>query len=291
MNKTIEWLKSQELPTGGIAAWPGMHAYPEVTGYLIPTFIRYGEDKLAIRCADWLLTVQQPDGSFHGIDGVSRAFDTAAIVEGLKASENFQLWDTAFDSIRVIEGSKSIIGIQMQGDVSYTKAKQNALAWMDTQFVDTAFGPMLRESPQSGNVPAYNIRALAIMGQKLQDYEWLRQRAGAYRSHYYLYALEGLWNMGYKEFVYEELQTLKIDTNEGLLPNLVAGGGSDTCATAQAACLRLRAGMDASEYIDAVQAKVNPDGSLPHDNRDSRKNSWACKYWLDALWYLENGRE
>ena len=260
MNKTIQWIKSQELPTGGIAAWPGAASYPECTGYLIPTLFRYNEFDLAHSCGEWLKTIQNSDGSFNGIDHTPRAFDTAAIMEGLEVLEM---------------------------DAQYLKAK----AFMETQLVDTANGQMLRESPNSAALPAYNIRALAIMGRKLEDYAWIAQRSNPERSHYFLYALEGLWNMGYQEFVRGELDYLKIDRHEGLLPNLVNGGGSDTCATAQAACLRLRAGMDADEYIDAVNVKLNPDGSLPHDNRDSRKNSWACKYWLDALWILENGSE
>lgn len=49
------------------------HMYPETTGYIIPTFIKYGKKfnkrmyiNKAIRMADWLLSVQYDDGSFPG---------------------------------------------------------------------------------------------------------------------------------------------------------------------------------------------------------------------------------
>ena len=68
--------------------------YPETTGYIIPTFIRYaavsgnGEYiERALRMADWELSIQEPDGSFKGGPwggGLgSFVFDTGQIVFGL----------------------------------------------------------------------------------------------------------------------------------------------------------------------------------------------------------------
>lgn len=250
MNQTIEWVKSQELPSGGLAAWPGMSAYPECSGYMIPTLLNYGENELAGRLANWLESIQNPDGSFNGLDGVPHAFDTAAVIEGLRATKR-------------------------------RTAEKRAMEWMETQMLDD----MLRDHPNSDAKPTYNIRALAIMGKKkFSEFEDIN----GMRAHYFMYALEGMLNMGRTETVKDFLDFAKISPSEGLLTKHMGGNGSDTCATAQAACLRLRLGLPADDYIEAVRAKVYPDGSLPHDNTDTKRNIWACKYWLDAL-YLKEG--
>lgn len=42
-----------------------------------------------MRAADWLVSAQNPDGSFNGVDGTPRVFDTGACYEGLIATERF----------------------------------------------------------------------------------------------------------------------------------------------------------------------------------------------------------
>jgi len=56
-------------------------AYPEVTGYFIPTLLALGEEALARAYAQWLVTVQAPDGSF-GLSGQGYAFDTGQVIRG-----------------------------------------------------------------------------------------------------------------------------------------------------------------------------------------------------------------
>jgi uncharacterized protein YyaL (SSP411 family) len=101
LQAAMSWLcRAQDAcPAGGVAldyslrcGWsPG---YPETTGYIIPTFIRYaavsGEEEYlerALRMADWELSIQEPDGSFQGGpqgSGLgSFVFDTGQVVFGL----------------------------------------------------------------------------------------------------------------------------------------------------------------------------------------------------------------
>ena len=82
-------------PDGGYAHSYSLHqgwerAYPETTGYIIPTLLRLGEflnderyRDSASRAGSWLLTMQRPDGSFPDLDGRPQVFDTGQIVEGL----------------------------------------------------------------------------------------------------------------------------------------------------------------------------------------------------------------
>lgn len=77
-------------------------SYPETTGYIIPTFLKYytitGDSSYkerAMRMAEWELSIQQKDGSFVGGafgKGVGKlVFDTGQIIFGfLSAFEHFQ---------------------------------------------------------------------------------------------------------------------------------------------------------------------------------------------------------
>ncbi len=101
LEAAMRWLcRAQDAyPPGGVSidyslirGWrPG---YPETTGYIIPTFVKYGallkRDEYverAIRMADWELSIQESDGSFKGGpwgSGLgSFVFDTGQILFGL----------------------------------------------------------------------------------------------------------------------------------------------------------------------------------------------------------------
>lgn len=97
----IRWLSRAQdaTPDGGVSiryslirGWES--SYPETTGYIIPTFLRYSDSTgditirdRAIRMAEWLLITQQVDGSFIGgplhNDVGKLVFDTGQIIFGL----------------------------------------------------------------------------------------------------------------------------------------------------------------------------------------------------------------
>lgn len=235
--KTIDFIKSLELPTGGIAAWQGQKAYPECSGYLIPTLLNYGETELAKRIGDWLLTIQHSDGSFDGLDGIPRPFDTAACMEGLIA-------------------------------LGYTEAAEKAKAWLETML----HNDRLRIHPGTLDTHIYNLRALALMGVKLDAIPKLYPT----RTHYTAYALEGLYNMGLD--IADELKN-NYSGSKCLLP--FDDRGSDTCATAQMAVLCLKNGIECNGLIEAVREMVDSDGGVLHGSGDRRKCAWTAKYYLD----------
>ena len=80
----LGWLRAHS--PSGVLNWHDGDVYPEVTGYLIPTLLKYGEQDLALQYAEYLVSIQNDNGSFESIkDGVERIFDTAACYEGLLA--------------------------------------------------------------------------------------------------------------------------------------------------------------------------------------------------------------
>jgi malonyl-CoA O-methyltransferase len=96
-DRAIRWLKYHTAKTGGILIHSGTDkAYPEVTGYIVPTLSDYGMRDFASELAEWLLTVQRTDGGFLGA-GSDRVFlfDTAQALRGLlslsEASESLYI--------------------------------------------------------------------------------------------------------------------------------------------------------------------------------------------------------
>jgi len=84
----LGWLRAHARPDGGVRVHSGHEAgYQEVTGYLIPTLLAYGERDLARRAAAWLVNVQRPDGAFCDPDhGQPYVFDTGQALRGLLAA-------------------------------------------------------------------------------------------------------------------------------------------------------------------------------------------------------------
>lgn len=250
--KAIEWLKLAQNQDGGIAAWlDGEHrhkSYPEVTGYLIPTLLNYGEQEMAEKCAKWLASIQNSNGSFDGIDGVQRTFDSGAIMEGFTA-----------------------LGMEWE--------RVQVRDWIDKQRNKNHF---LKVQPDQERTEFYTMRVEGLLGNQDSLARWYAVdwfNNGRQRTHYLAYGLEGMHALGVD--IKEWLEKLPAG---GIMPSYVDSswkslGGSDTTATAQIGVLRLKCGM--SFDPSALYALQLENGGLPHDTGDSRQISWAVKYFLD----------
>ena len=265
MNKTLEWMYAAECDGGGLSAWKQngrwMPPYPEVTGYCIPTLFEWGAGDLAVRCADWLLSVQNANGSFNGIDGIPRPFDTSAIIEGLESA------------------------FYHTNDMKYITAGADAIRWTRAQISPHGY---LMNSPASAAPEIYLLRASAIIENKQELYYW-RQR-GLFeerrRSHYVAYALEGAMRLDAKDFYMPYLEAAHAANNR-LMPFYVDAdfrplfSDFDYCATCQMGILFHKAGMDAHKYFDAVTAVLDSNGGVPQSTTDPKQILWGAKFYLD----------
>ena len=177
---TLDYIKGLELQSGGIAGWKGAPAYPEASGYLIPTLLDYGERELAVRLADWLVSIQNDDGSFCDMYGQKRSFDTAAVMEGL-----FQR--------------------------GYFDPALKARKWLGDLIRDDG---AIRIHPETDGTHLYTMRVSALIGSRKGARYWMRQDWPDTREHYVAYALEGLWNTGEEEFVKDKLRSRNWVSND-----------------------------------------------------------------------------
>ena len=220
LSVTMAWLEGAHdaCQGGGVSA--GFHllrgwaaAYPETTGYLIPTFLRHARfgrqpesRRRALAMADWELAQQLPSGAIPGRTGRKAepvVFDTGQVIFG---------WVSAYRS---------------QRDPRYLAAAERAADWLvAVQESDGAW----RRHEFRGIAHAYNSRvswALLALGEELanpayaecairqlewtlsgQDADgWIGQMAfesgAAAFVHTIAYTLEGLWESA--GYVPEEL--------------------------------------------------------------------------------------
>ncbi len=262
-NKVLSWVKEHVLYSGGLEAWAGSgQAYPEVSGYIIPTLIKHRQTDLACDLGEWLVKTQNADGSWYGLDGRKQVFDTAAIVEGLDA-----LGDPAAEKGRAF--LRSAVG-------------------KDRRLV---------RFPGDDQSPCYLARAAWIMGDPAAMAHYIPSSAypaawgKRQRPHYIAYALEGLYSAGHEKEVGKVLtasvNALRLDD---LMPFWIGAGwidgeGSDLCATAQFAQLYATVGMltEAAACIGAVERHIKSSGGIPQSLDDGREISWAAKYYLDFM--------
>jgi len=85
--RALEWAQRNTAPGAGVKITHrrGL-AYPEVSGYYIPTLLKWGEKELALQYARWLVSIQNKDGSWSDAGGKEPyTFDTGQILKGLFA--------------------------------------------------------------------------------------------------------------------------------------------------------------------------------------------------------------
>lgn len=82
----IDWINKFSVNNNGIVVNSTQPStiYPEVSGYYIPTLINWGDKKRAKNFADYLLSIQNEDGSWNDPSGTTAyTFDTGQILKGL----------------------------------------------------------------------------------------------------------------------------------------------------------------------------------------------------------------
>ena len=253
----LQWIKNHS--PSGILNWHDGQVYPEVTGYLIPTLLKYGETELASQYTDYLIGIQNEDGSFYGIDGKKRTFDVSAVYEGFMA-------------------------------IGETEAASKAKAWLQSQYMKSGALPI---SPGGDQTHVYTIRSSGLINSRKGKTYW--SFAGAYdtrwgskqRTHYIAYGLEGLEMLGVD--ITEPLLASQTVVSHGLMPYWAKEGwkepeGTDVCATCQMAMLYARNGLNAEPLLKAVDGLIRNDGGVPQMKSDMFPVSWAAKFYLDAMY-------
>lgn len=297
-DKAIEWLKSNIVENKGIINNSGVKKpYPEVTGYFIPSLLRWGYRDIAISFAKWLCEIQKSDGSWYDTeDKKPYIFDSAQILKGLLAIRH--LYPDADKNIR--RGCDWILS-NMDEDGRLPSPRENDFGDGKTysEIIHIYCLSPLVEAGKILNMPEYIEKAYCILAY-YKEHEYNQIMQFSLLSHFYAYVMEGLLDMGEEKLVREAMEGIsRLQKESGAVPaysdvNWVCSTGLFQLALVWFRLGELERGNKAFSYACKLQnASGGWFGSCLSDEGPDEVNtyfpnseiSWAVKYFLDALYW------
>jgi len=297
-NRAINWIKLNSIDGEGIICNSSKKmSYPEVTGYYIPTLIRWGYRDFATSYAKWLVSIQKEDGSWYDTDNKAPyIFDTAQILKGLLAVRS--IYPFVDDSIK--RGCDYLVSSVNEEGRLITPSKD---CWGEEKTCSElihlyCLTPLIDASKVFNNNKYKEIAYKVLNYYKNNYYEDIVNFG--LLSHFYAYVMEGLIDLGEREIVSIAMNKLKRVLDEkGYVPayndvNWVCSTGLFQLALVWYKLGDLISGDKAFEYACRLQNDTGGwYGSYLVGETHGEDNtyfpvseiSWANKYFLDALYY------
>lgn len=255
-----------------------------MTGYLIPTLLKFNQIEMAEKAADWLVRIQNPDGGWGGLywpRGQSCVFDTGMILIGLVEAK--KMWFGFDRPIR--RATEFLENVDLEEK------------FQDHEFVPSYHARVGWPLKVLGSEKWTEYRDLAL--DRLDDDLWPRRVMNGTSepiSHFLIYVIRGLYEIGEGAMAKAMMMALSlIQREDGSIPMRVGPGweekSSETCvpAVAQAGILWEKLGMveesdRAMSYLRSQDLPLwasDPKGGeyLPHFSP-----SWLHKFVLDFIY-------
>lgn len=279
-----------------------LKGYPEVTGYYIPSLVRWGYREQAEKFANWLLSIQQEDGAWMDTDGNDPyIFDSAQILKGLLAVRDIYSGDVNKLDNAIIDGCEWILRQMTDEGRLVTPSTQ---CWGTDESTCSELIHLYCLSPISEAGKLYNKPEYLVSVKKIFEYYrnhyYEKIMSFSLLSHFYAYIMEALIDLGYIDMCREAMAHIaNIQKESGAVPaynnvDWVCSTGLFQLALVWFKLGDVEKGNSAFEYACRLQ---NDTGGwfgsyLSEDNSDeintyfsSSEISWANKYYLDALYY------
>lgn len=299
--KAISWIEANTIveKTGkSIINNTNCHkGYPEVTGYYIPTLIRWGYRELAIDYAKWLISIQHDDGSWYDTFAqMPYVFDTAQILKGLLAA--YSIWPDENVKNAIIKGAMWLAG-NIQHDGRF-KAADESIWKMPKAYSELihlyCLSPIREVGIQFSKPELLKMVDLSIDYYKQNHMEEILHFD--LLSHFYAYVMEALVDLGELELAKIAMNNIaNFQTEDGAVPGYndvhwVCSTGLFQLALTWFRVGDIERGIKAFSYACRLQNESGGwYGSYPSAEDESNdyfaasEISWAVKYFLDALYY------
>jgi malonyl-CoA O-methyltransferase len=293
LERAIFWIEKYSINSGGVAVTsiqPNI-IYPEVTGYYIPTLLLWGKRNEAIKFADYLILIQNTDGSWNAPNSeTAYTFDIGQILKGLISlvDEKPEYRDN------IIKGCDWIL-MQQREDGSIATPDYSAWGL-----------PGGKRIPEA--VHLYALEPLKIAAEKwgISKYDECVEKALEFYlaqsnltdfntlSHFHAYIIEALIDLGQTDRAREAMENVaKYQHKNGSVPaycdaKFVCSTGLFQYAICWYKINDLERGNRAFEY--AVKLQNETGGWYGSYGRKANyfpneEISWAVKYFLDALYW------
>lgn len=297
--RSINWIRKNSISEKGIVvSSDNCKCYPEVTGYYIPTLIRWGYRDLAISYAKWLCNIQKEDGSWYDPQDKSPyVFDTAQVLKGLLAvRERLPGVDG-----HIIKGCEWVLG-NMQIDGRLTTPSTDA--WGKNENVCSELVHLYCLSPLVEAAKIYGKSEYEKSANKILDFYLNHYKEKildfSLLSHFYAYVIEALLDMGKEDIARLAMKNMEhYQKKNGAIPayynvNWVCSTGIFQLASIWFRLGEIERGNAAFRYACSLQKESGGwyGSYVSEENTDEINTyfpgseiSWAVKYFLDALYY------
>lgn len=299
--KALQWVEKNTVPGEGISVSDkNRHAYPEVTGYFIPTLLRLNQIDTALQYAGWLASIQNPDGSFLGPNSSeSFVFDTGQVVRGLAAILPYapHLEQTLVKACNWIVSTANPSG-QLCVPPSTIWQMADGRGYIN-EAVHLYVLPGLLAAGEALNTSAFNEFVSRSLSYYIMNCNLSNFYAPNMLLHFYCYIQEALYDLGAEEVCRHGMLTLeKLQRPDGMVPAFSDVSWVCTPGLIQAAIVWLKLGKQdrALAALSHMQTLRSASGGFPGSVGQgaayfqNEELSWAVKFWLDAQ-LLRHGRQ
>lgn len=283
----IQWIRDHKLKNGGIVISSKQKiTYPEVTGYLIPTLYEWGEKELAKELTQWLITQQNPDGSFSAPNGIPYTFDTGQVIRGFIASLN-----DCPEAEGPLRKACNWVLSQMKPNGQLTTPSTKDWGNIADDRIHLYILSPLIEAGLALNEQTYIDSAKHIL-EYYKNYKDLIKFNTL--THFYGYIIEALFDLGEYELAKQAMEQMaRSQRRDGSIPAYKNVSWVCTPGLAQLAIVFYKLGMydnahRALKYLEKIQ---NPTGGfygsykIGADYFPTEEISWAVKFFLDAYYW------
>ena len=297
-----KWIEKYTIENKGMAVVSTQPntIYPECTGYYIPTLLKFGDKKRAVNFGNYLISIQNPDGSWNEPSGKTPyTFDTAQILKGLVALVENNLDENDKYKNALLKGCDYILSMQREdGSISTADYGAWGLPYNKCvpEYIHVYCLEPLRKASKMYNIEKYEAcvqKALSFYLSKedLTDFMTL--------SHFNAYVIEGLIDLGETKRAKRAMDLISLHQREnGMVPaysfvDFVCSTGLFQYAICWYKLGELEKANKAFDYACNLQNKSGGffgSYSVGQDKANyfpEGEIDWAVKYFLDAIYYRE----
>lgn len=303
LEKAKKWIDNNTIKGKGIiVATDNPKAYPEVTGYYIPTLLKWGEVERAINYAKWLISIQKEDGSWRDCDDKNPyVFDSAQILKGLVAIRNeMDVKDN------IIKGCEWVLS-NMDDEGRLTTPVRDAWGKDDSFCSEMIHLYCLSPIIEAGKL--YDRSDFVDKAKKIANYyiSTYPEKIMEFNmlSHFYAYVMEALMDIGREDLAKAAMDKMKNRQHaNGMIEGMNDVGWTCSTGCFQLAIVWYQLGdiEEANRIFDYACGLQNETGgwygsystSLYQKLIRGRQHpyyfpkgeiSWCVKYFLDAYYW------
>ena len=298
--RAIQWIKNNTLNNRAMCYVSGKNReYQEVSGYFIPSLMKWGYREYALSYAKWLCEMQQDNGAWGDPERRhSLIFDTGQVLKGLL--EIRDIYPEVKEHI-ICACDWIISNVKENGRLPLVDENVWGKGVVNAEFVHIYCLSPLIEAGKAYDKPEYKKIAYKVLGYYKNCFEKELLQFDRL-THFQAYVLEGLLDVGEIDLAKKGMEVMSQYLDDhGYVPAYRDVDWICSTGLFQMAIVWFRIGdvlRGNRAFLSACNLQNESGGwygSYPVGEKTMEKNlyfpneeiSWAVKFFLDALYYKQ----